>query len=137
LHGPAAIGDDRAMSGPASRWERWAWLGGVVYVVALLTEAVVSTAISANQNDSAAKIAAEVHKHRDVVLLAAYFSAIYAVAFVIYLARLHQLLREQAETPPFLGTLVLVGGVLFVALHVVSDVGIYGLLGGKLVAYGN
>jgi hypothetical protein len=30
---------------------------------------------------------------------------------------------------------VLVGGVLLVALHGVSDVGIYGLLGGKIAAY--
>jgi hypothetical protein len=127
------------MSGPATArsWERWAWLGGVVYVAALLIEAIVSTAISANQNDSAAKIASEVHRHRDAVLVAAYFSAVYAVAFVIYLAKLHQLLREQAGPPPFLGTLVLVGGVLFVALHTTSDVGIYGLLGGKLAAYDN
>jgi hypothetical protein len=117
-------------------WERWAWAGGVVFVAALLTEALISTSIPLNQDDSAAKIAAEVARHRDVVLAAAYFSAVYAVAFVVYLCRLHQLLREQPGQPPFLATLVLVGGVLFVALHAVSDVGIYGLLGGKLATYG-
>jgi hypothetical protein len=31
---------------------------------------------------------------------------------------------------------VLIGGVLLVALHAVSDIGIYGLLGGKLATYG-
>ncbi len=30
---------------------------------------------------------------------------------------------------------VLIGGVLFVTLHGVSDVGIYGLLAGKVAAY--
>jgi hypothetical protein len=70
------------------------------------------------------------------VLVAAYLSSVYAVAFVIYLCRLHQLLRGQGPQPPFLGSLVLVGGVLFVSLHAVSDVAIYGLLGAKLASYG-
>jgi len=35
-----------------------------------------------------------------------------------------------------LHTLVLIGGVLLVALHWVGDIGIYGLLGGKLATYG-
>ena len=123
------------MSRPARNWERFAWTGGIVFVVALLMEALISTSLPINQNDSAAKIAAEAHKHRDIVLIAAYLSIVYAVAFVIYLARLHQLLREQTGPPAFLATLVLVGGVLFVTLHAVSDVGIYGLVGGKLAAY--
>ena len=116
--------------------QRYVWAAGLVFVVALLAEAVISTAIPLTQDDSATKIATEMDKHRDVVLVAAYLSIVYAVAFVIYLARLHQLLREQAAGPPFLATLVIVGGVLFVVLHAVSDVGIYGLLGGKLAAYG-
>jgi hypothetical protein len=70
------------------------------------------------------------------VLVAAYLSVVYAVAFVIYLARLHDLLRGVTEGPRFLQTLVLVGGVLLVALHGVSDIGIYGLVGGKLATYG-
>jgi hypothetical protein len=32
--------------------------------------------------------------------------------------------------------LLLVGGVLFVALHAVSDIGIYGVLDGKLATFG-
>jgi hypothetical protein len=117
-------------------WERYAWAAGVVFVAALLTEAVISAAIPINQDDSATKIATEVARHRELVLVAAYLSSVYAVAFVIYLCRLHQLLRGQGPQPPFLGSLVLVGGVLFVSLHAVSDVAIYGLLGAKLASYG-
>src|SRR5919106_4427071 len=114
---------------------RYAWAGGIVFVVALLSEAVITAVIPIDQDDSAAKIASEVDDHRKLLLVAAYLSAVYAVAFVIWLCRLHQLLRSQPGQPPVLGSLVLIGGVLFVALHGVSDIGIYGLLGGKLASY--
>ena len=45
-------------------------------------------------------------------------------------------LHTDAEGSRALGTLLLVGGVLFVALHAVSDIGIYGVLDGKLAAFG-
>ena len=122
-------------AGRTSSCERLAWAAGVVFVVALLAESVISTAIPLNQNDSAAKIAEEVAKHRHTVLVAAYLSVIYAVAFVVYLSKLHGALRQAAGRPTWIATLVLVGGVLLVALHGVSDVGIYGLLGGKLASY--
>jgi uncharacterized protein DUF4386 len=67
----------------------------------------------------------------------AYLSAIYAVAFVIYLCSLYNLLRRDADDARLLTYLVLVGGVLFVALHAVSDVGLTGLLGAKLAPYGD
>jgi uncharacterized protein DUF4386 len=118
-------------------WERRAWAAGIVFVLALLAEAVISAGIPVNQDDSAARIAGALRDHEDTVLAAAYLSVVYAVAFVIYLCRLHQLLRGVGERPRFLQSLVLVGGVLLVALHAVSDIGIYGLLGGKLVAYGD
>jgi hypothetical protein len=117
----------------ASRWEKRAWAAGIVFVVALLAEAVISAGIPINQDDSAAKIAGAVRDHRDTVLVAGYLSTVYAVAFVIYLAKLHDLLRG----PGILPSLVVIGGVLMVALHGVSDVGIYGLVGGKLATYGD
>jgi hypothetical protein len=121
------------VSGPSgTTWERRAWLAGVVFVVALLAEAVISTGIPVNQDDSAAKIARELDAHSDLILIAAYLSVVYAIAFLIYLWKLHGALRAAAEPPSALATLVLVGGVLLVALHGVSDIGIYGLLGGKL-----
>jgi hypothetical protein len=119
----------------ANAWERRAWAAGIVFVVALLAEAVISTALPINQDDSAAKIARALQDHRKTVLVAAYLSAVYAVAFVIYLAKLHELLRGAAQRPHALHSLVLIGGVLLVALHGVSDVGIYGLIGGKLATY--
>jgi hypothetical protein len=138
LRRAAHIEEDRAVAdvGTTRTWERYAWAAGLVFVVALLAEAVITAAIPIDQNDSAAKIATEAAHHRERLLVAAYLSAVYAVAFVIYLGRLHQLLREQPGHPRMLGSLVLIGGVLFVSLHAVSDVGIYGLLGAKLATYG-
>ena len=116
--------------------ERRAWSAGIVFVVALLAEGVISAGLPINQDDSPAKIARALYDHRTIVLVAAYLSMIYAVAFVIYLAKLHELLRDVARPYRALHTLVLIGGVLLVALHAVSDIGIYGLLGGKIAAYG-
>jgi hypothetical protein len=124
------------MSAPtASVWERRAWAAGIVFVLALLAETVISASIPVNQNDSAAKIAGALYDHRNIVLVAAYLSAVYAVAFVIYIAKLHDLLLRVTGRPRALHSLLLIGGVLLVALHAVSDIGIYGLLGGKLATY--
>ena len=120
----------------AGVWDRRAWAAGIVFVLALLAEAVISAGIPINQDDSVAKIARALHDDRKTVLVAGYLSAVYAVAFVIYLAKLHDRLRGVSQRPGLLHSLVLVGGVLMVALHGVSDVGIYGLLGGKLATYG-
>jgi hypothetical protein len=69
------------------------------------------------------------------VLVAAYLSAIYAVAFVIYLAKLHDLLRGVTQRPRALHSFVLIAGVLLIALHAVSDIGSYGLLEEKLATH--
>jgi hypothetical protein len=62
---------------------------------------------------------------------------VYAAMFPIYLWKLYDLLlRRDADGSRALGSLLLVGGVLFVALHAVSDVGIYGVLAGKLASFG-
>jgi len=113
--------------------DRRAWLAGIVFVVALFTEGVIATGVGLAHDDGAAKVARELHEHRDRLLVVAYFSIIYAVAFVVYLWKLYGLLR--AADPRGLSTFVLIGGVLFVTLHGVSDVGIYGLLAGKVAAY--
>jgi hypothetical protein len=118
-----------------STWDRRAWAAGILFVVALLAEGAISAGIPINQDDSAAKIAAALHDHRTTILVAEYLSAVYAVAFVVYLCKLHGLLRETTDRRDVLPSLVLVGGVLLVALHAVSDVGLYGLLGGKIVDY--
>ena len=114
---------------------RYAWVGGIVFVVFLIAEAGVSLAIKANQDDSAAKIAGELADHRRTLIVAACLSIVYAVGFVVYLTRLHELLRGEPSGPRFMFSWVLIGGVLFVTLHGVSDIGIYGMLGGKVATY--
>jgi hypothetical protein len=119
-----------------SAWQRYAWGAGIVFVVALLAESLIATGIGVTHNDSAAKIATGLHEHRDRLLVIAYLSVVYAVSFVIYLCSLYNLLRRDTDWARILGYLVLIGGVLFVALHAVSDIGITGLLGAKLASYG-
>jgi len=114
---------------------RYAWIAGIVFVIALLAESVISTGVGLTHHDSAAKIATGLHEHRDRLLVVAYISAVYAVTFVIYLCCLYNLLRQNSELGRILGHLVLIGGVLFVALHAVSDIGITGLLGAKLASF--
>jgi hypothetical protein len=111
-------------------------VGGIIFVLALVAESVIATGVGVNQNDSAAKIATALHDHRQRLLAITYLSVVYAVAFVIYLWKLYHLLRGDPYRPRALSSLVLVGGVLFVALHAVSDIGITGLLGAKLATFG-
>ncbi len=125
---------------PRSRsggWERYVWVAGIVFVIALVVESVISTGVGLTQDDSAGKIARGLHEHRERSLVIAYLSVVYAAMFVIYLCSLYNLLRENIDGPRFLGSLVLIGGVLFVALHAVSDIGITGLLGAKLASFGS
>jgi len=63
-------------------------------------------------------------------------SVVYAAMFVIYLSKLNDLLRAGAGRARFLGSLVLIGGTLFVSLHAVSDIGITGAFGAKLASCG-
>ncbi len=121
----------------AKTWERYAWAAGIVFVLALVAESVVAATIGLSQNDSPAKIVSGLHEHRTRLLVIAYLSVVYAAMFVIYLCSLYTLLRGDTNRSRLLGCLVLVGGVLFVALHAVSDIGITGLLGAKLASFGS
>ena len=98
---------------------------------------MVATGLGLTQDDSAAKIANGLHEHRERLLAIAYLSIVYAAMFLIYLCSLYNLLRGDTDRPRILASLVLVGGVLFVALHAVSDIGITGLLGAKLASNGS
>ncbi len=111
-------------------------LAGIVFVVALVAESSALIGVVLSQNDSAAKIANGLHAPRKRLIVIACLSVVYAAAFVIYLCELHNLLRGTPIGTRVLGSLVLVGGVLFVALHAVSDIGITGLVGAKLASYG-
>ena len=121
----------------SSAWERYAWVAGILYVIALVAETVVGLLGGAlSTNDSAAKIANALYDHRGRLLVITYLSVVYAAMFLIYLAKLDDLLRRDTDRPRFLGSLVLAGGALFIALHAVSDIGITGLLGAKLASFG-
>jgi hypothetical protein len=122
------IGSPRAL-------EPYAWIGGVVYVVALLAEGAFSLGFKVSQNDSAAKIANSLDDHHKRLILVFCLCILYVAGFVIYLARLDDLLRQPSTKRRFFASWVLIGGALFVTLHGVSDVGIYGLLAGKVAVY--
>ena len=117
-------------------WERYAWVAGILFVLALLADFAVAVGIPINQNDSAAKIATALDDHSTQLLVIAGLGVVYAAVFPIYLWKLYDLLRGDAERSRTLAVLVLVGGALFVALHAISDVGITGLVGAKLASYG-
>jgi hypothetical protein len=121
----------------SSTWERYAWVAGILFVVAVVVETAISIGIPINQNDSAAKIANNLAAHRTRLLVVEGVCVVYAAMFPIYLWKFYDLLlRKDADGSRALGSLLMVGGVLFVALHAVSDVGIYGVLGGKLASFG-
>ena len=123
-------------AGGRTAWERCAWVAGILFVVALVAEIVVAVGVELSQSDSAAKIANGLYAHETRLVVIACLSVVYAVTFVIYLSALHNLLRGDSDRTRALGSLVLVGGVLFITLHAVSDIGITGLVGAKLASYG-
>lgn len=125
---------DDSIQGPAG-WERHAWAAGILFVLALLAESVVAVGIGLTHRDSAATIATGLHAHEGRMIAIACISIVYAVAFVVYLWRLYCLLRGDPARPNDLAVLVLVGGVLFVTLHAVSDIGITGMLGARVASY--
>ena len=83
----------------SSGWERYAWVAGIVFVVALVAETVVSAAVGVSQNDSAAKIANALDHHRGRLLVIAYLSVVYAATFPVYLSKLSGLLRTDTARP--------------------------------------
>jgi hypothetical protein len=40
----------------STAWERYVWLGGIVFVIALVAESVVATGMGLAQNDSPARL---------------------------------------------------------------------------------
>ena len=126
-----------ATTRPAPGWERYAWVAGILFVLVVLVESAIGVGVGIDQNDSAAKIASALADHKNRLLVVEGLCVVYAAMFPIYLWKLYdRLLHMDADGSPALGSLLLVGGVLFVALHAVSDVGIYGVLNGKLASFG-
>ena len=115
--------------------ERYAWMGGILYVVALVSESVISLGFKVSQDDSPAKIAHSLDDHHKRLILVFCICILYAVGFVVWLTRLDDLLRRANSERRFYASWLLIGGVLFVTLHSVSDIGIYALLAGKVASY--
>jgi Domain of unknown function (DUF4386) len=135
--GATPVGErHETMSRAARDWQRYAWAAGIIYVVALVAESVVALGVGLTQNDSAGKMATALYEHRTRLVVIACLSVVYAAGFLIYLWSLYNQLRGTPDRPRILAPLVLAGGVLFIALHAVSDIGITGLVGAKLAAYG-
>jgi len=131
------VGATPATTRAAPGWERYAWLAGILFVLAVIAESAIGLGVGINQNDSAAKIANTLADHKNRLVVVEGFCVVYAAMFPIYLWKLYdRLLHTDAEGSRALGSLLLVGGVLFVALHAVSDIGIYGVLDGKLATFG-
>jgi hypothetical protein len=131
------VGTTPATARTAPGWERYAWVTGILFVLAVVVESAIGIGVGINQNDSAAKIANALADHKSRLVVVEGLCVVYAVMFPIYLWKLYdRLLDTDADGSPALGSLLLVGGVLFVALHAVSDVGIYGVLDGKLASFG-
>ena len=73
---------------PPPTWERYAWAGGIVFVLALLGESAVATGIGLTHQESAATIARGLDAHEQRLIAIACISIVYAVAFVVYLWKL-------------------------------------------------
>ena len=122
---------------PARAWERYVWVAGIIFVIALVAESVIAIGVGLSQDDSAGKMASALQVHRERLLMIAYFSVVYAPMFLIYLCSLYSLLRGDEDWPRMLGLLLMAGGVVWITLHAVSDIGITGLVGAKLATYGS
>lgn len=119
----------------ATWWERYGWTAGLVFVVALIADLIVATGIPLDQNASPAKIAAELDRHSTRLIIVACVCAVYAAAFLVYAWKLFLYLRGDPQEGRTVAMLVLVGALLMVACHALSDVAITGLLGGKIASY--
>src|SRR5450631_2040000 len=87
-------------------WERYAWVAGFLFVLAVVAETAVSLGVPINQNDSAAKIARALADHRTTLLIVECLCVVYAATFPIYLWKLYYLLlRRDADGGGALGSL--------------------------------
>jgi predicted membrane channel-forming protein YqfA (hemolysin III family) len=103
-------------TGSARALEAYAWIGGILYVVALLTESVIALGFKISQDDSAAKIANSLDDHHKRLVLVFCLCILYVVGFVLYLTRLDDLLRRSTSDRRFFASWVLIGGVLIFVL---------------------
>jgi hypothetical protein len=88
----------------AGALERYAWAGGALYVVALITESVISLGFKISQDDSAANIANSLDDHHERLVLVFCLCILSVVGFFTYLttrsalSRSHHVLRVSARS---------------------------------------
>ncbi len=116
-------------------WERYGWTAGIVFIAALIADLIVTSGIPLDQNASPAKVAAELDQHSTRLIIVACVCVVYAAAFLVYAWKLYCYLRGDPQESRTIAMLVLVGAVLMVACHALSDVAITGLVGGKIASY--
>jgi len=115
--------------------ERYTWVAGIVFVVALVAESVVSFGVGLGKDDGAAKVAHALAEHHRRLVVIACLSVVYAPMFVIWLTGMHGRLQGDTDRSRLFGLWILIGGSLMIAMHALSDIGITGLLGAKVATY--
>ena len=116
-------------------WERYGSIAGIVFIAALIVDLIVTSGIPLDQNASPAKVAAELDQHSTRLIIVACVCVVYAAAFLVYAWKLFCYLRGDPQEGRTVAMLVLVGAVLMVACHALSDVAITGLVGAKIASY--
>jgi hypothetical protein len=98
-----------------SRWERWANLGGILFVVLL----VVTIALGGSppkMSDSQAKIADYINDHLDEIKWAGYIGALATIPLFFWLGSVWRLMRRAEGGIPRLGVVAVAGAVFAAAM---------------------
>ena len=115
----------------ARQLERWAPLGGIVFVVLMLVGASFVTDVpeaDASASEITAYLADSDNHVRNII--GAYMWVVGALAFLWFLARLRADLRRAEGGPGTVSSLAFGAGVVFAALWVASAAALGGLCGG-------
>ena len=110
-----------------AKWERWAGLGGILFVILVL----VSAFLPGNppmQTDSTAKIARYFNQHRDDIRWAAYIGSVAAVPFLWWLGSVWARLRRSEGATPRLAVVAVAGGIFGTVMATAARFGVAGIL---------
>lgn len=110
----------RAQGG--SRLERWAGLGGVLYVVLFIAGGIVSFSGQPDSSSAPAKIVSYYSDsgHRDKIDIGWILFVLSVFFFIWFLGGLRQLLRRRTGDDGFLTAVVTVGGAVYAATTLVG-----------------
>ena len=76
-------GTPQATTWTAPGWERYAWLAGILFVLAVLVESGVGLGVGINQNYLAVGIVNTLADHRNRLVVVEGFCVVYAATFPI------------------------------------------------------